>query len=479
MSGQFMKSSIDNDSEPIDVPCPSPIPNANEPLISHPLPIVNDHNERRTVPNNVSGSIYSLLRVINAAYRSNLTSPKWKNFSGSRIQCQDKIRLNNAIWRIWHQQYIKNKKIVACRFVSLTNVQMLPTQLTQQARQQILQNLTGEYLKWRQNSKVTLRKSLVTSSLTTNRTSSSPMLIRRNATPPPDPYSLFDGLDLLEHQLLFSTTNSLHDREFENPFSVQGNNPDLYQPIMGNCHFDFNPSDESFFTNLTNDDFLARFTGDSVSTLSLPPNPTSYLPPPPPPPVQSNPNPTPINILPSNIYNPINYSTDQFNNYPSETTTVVYPQSSNHKSNSSTLVNLLKSSPTKPSKRSARKSSIPPVQLQNLPNPNQTMLNLNSTQKMKRQRSSISENFSSTMNNNNNSKHHENSFVSTKPIESIDTSPSSTSSCGQNADSKRRQNIKNGFDNLRQIIPELNDSSNAKISKAHMLEFTADRKSVV
>lgn len=90
--------------------------------------------------------IFNRFEVIFVVLRSNLTSPKWKNFSGSRIQCQDKIRLNNAIWRIWHQQCetartcwwfeslvffwldIKNKKIVACRFVSLTNVHTLPVE---------------------------------------------------------------------------------------------------------------------------------------------------------------------------------------------------------------------------------------------------------------------------------------------------------------------------------------------------------------
>ena len=71
--------------------------------------------------------------------RSNLTSPKWKNFRGSRIECQDKIRLNNAIWRIWHQQCKlnvliihslslspidkRNMKTVVCQFVSPLNAQ--------------------------------------------------------------------------------------------------------------------------------------------------------------------------------------------------------------------------------------------------------------------------------------------------------------------------------------------------------------------
>jgi hypothetical protein len=48
--------------------------------------------------------ISCLFIKIISIFRSNLTSPKWKNFRGSRIECQDKIRLNNVIWRTWHQQ---------------------------------------------------------------------------------------------------------------------------------------------------------------------------------------------------------------------------------------------------------------------------------------------------------------------------------------------------------------------------------------
>ncbi|CAF5123768.1 unnamed protein product, partial [Rotaria magnacalcarata] len=56
-----------------------------------------------------------------------------------------------------------------------------------------------------------------------------------------------------------------------------------------------------------------------------------------------------------------------------------------------------------------------------------------------------------------------------------DSSPSSSSSGGQNAETKRRRNIKNGFENIRYLIPELNDATNAKISKAQMLECTANQ----
>ena len=37
--------------------------------------------------------------------------------------------------------------------------------------------------------------------------------IRRTATPVPDVFSLFDELDILENQLLFSTTSAFNDRD--------------------------------------------------------------------------------------------------------------------------------------------------------------------------------------------------------------------------------------------------------------------------
>ncbi|CAF1468924.1 unnamed protein product [Rotaria sordida] len=71
-SGQFMISSIDNDNKPFDVPCPSPISNACEPLASQGLPIINDtaqaETERRTGFNGQFPSLISFLHVINTTY---------------------------------------------------------------------------------------------------------------------------------------------------------------------------------------------------------------------------------------------------------------------------------------------------------------------------------------------------------------------------------------------------------------------------
>lgn len=46
--------------------------------------------------------------------------------------------------------------------------------------------------------------------------------------------------------------------------------------------------------------------------------------------------------------------------------------------------------------------------------------------------------------------------------------------CHINAEQKRRCNIKNGFDTLNMLIPQINQNPNTKTSKAAMLQKGAD-----
>ncbi len=49
-------------------------------------------------------SLKNLIYYIKTAYSNSLTSPKWKNFKGLKLQVIEKIRLNNVIWRTWFEQ---------------------------------------------------------------------------------------------------------------------------------------------------------------------------------------------------------------------------------------------------------------------------------------------------------------------------------------------------------------------------------------
>jgi hypothetical protein len=57
-----------------------------------------------TLYEKTNSSLKNLIYYIKAAYSNNLTSPKWKNFKGLRLQVIEKIRLNNVIWRGWFEQ---------------------------------------------------------------------------------------------------------------------------------------------------------------------------------------------------------------------------------------------------------------------------------------------------------------------------------------------------------------------------------------
>lgn len=54
--------------------------------------------------NKTNKSLKNLILYIKTTYSNNLTSPKWKNFKGLKLQVVEKIRLNNVIWRTWFEQ---------------------------------------------------------------------------------------------------------------------------------------------------------------------------------------------------------------------------------------------------------------------------------------------------------------------------------------------------------------------------------------
>ncbi|XP_034953841.2 MLX-interacting protein isoform X2 [Zootoca vivipara] len=66
----------------------------------------------------IDASLTKLFECMSLAYSGKLVSPKWKNFKGLKLQCRDKIRLNNAIWRAWYIQYLEKRKNPVCHFVT-------------------------------------------------------------------------------------------------------------------------------------------------------------------------------------------------------------------------------------------------------------------------------------------------------------------------------------------------------------------------
>lgn len=64
--------------------------------------------------NRQNASLKNLISYIRSAYSNNLTSPKWKNFKGLKLQVMEKIRLNNVIWRTWFEQCKNSELSTVC-----------------------------------------------------------------------------------------------------------------------------------------------------------------------------------------------------------------------------------------------------------------------------------------------------------------------------------------------------------------------------
>ncbi|XP_008109534.1 MLX-interacting protein isoform X3 [Anolis carolinensis] len=67
---------------------------------------------------NIDASLSKLFECMTLAYSGKIVSPKWKTFKGLNLLQRDKIRLNNAIWRAWYLQYVEKQQNPVCGFVT-------------------------------------------------------------------------------------------------------------------------------------------------------------------------------------------------------------------------------------------------------------------------------------------------------------------------------------------------------------------------
>ena len=99
-------------------------------------------------------SLKQLFKRMSNAYRHNFTSPKWNKFRGLHLRWKDRIRLNNVIWRCWHQQFIKQRTTLLCAFanpleIDNHNCTEGGTLLEGKYWKRRMDNITSEYKKWR------------------------------------------------------------------------------------------------------------------------------------------------------------------------------------------------------------------------------------------------------------------------------------------------------------------------------------------
>ncbi|CAH1231121.1 MLXIP [Branchiostoma lanceolatum] len=102
----------------------------------------------------IDASLTKLFECMTLAYNGKLVSPKWKTFKGLKLLWKDKIRLNNAIWRAWHIQYINKKSPLVCQFVAnplADDAHSLPQAVVLEGKywKRRMETVVKEYMKWR------------------------------------------------------------------------------------------------------------------------------------------------------------------------------------------------------------------------------------------------------------------------------------------------------------------------------------------
>nr|CAB3263871.1 Mlx [Phallusia mammillata] len=172
-SGHFMISSVADDqedlTETIDHDRDSPIHHEQSIMIKHGYDFSNVAMETKNTyqfgPSHsnhitIDGSLSRLFQCMSLAYRGGkVVSPKWKNFKGMKLTVKDKIRLNNAIWRTWHIQYVmmKKKQHAFIQFVTPLEVEgdydshTKPEAVVMEGKywKRRIETVVAEYKKWR------------------------------------------------------------------------------------------------------------------------------------------------------------------------------------------------------------------------------------------------------------------------------------------------------------------------------------------
>nr|XP_056715074.1 MLX-interacting protein [Euleptes europaea] len=202
----------------------------------------------------IDASLTKLFECMTLAYSGKLVSPKWKNFKGLKLQCRDKIRLNNAIWRAWYIQYLEKRKNPVCHFVTPLDGSVevdehrRPEAIATEGKywKRRIEIVIREYHKWRTYFKKRLQK---------HKDEDLSILVRDDdmflwhkdtygrETPVPMELDSFFSTDMLMSELpdtLFSTLSSHQPISWPNPREIAHvGNADMIQPglspLQPNC----------------------------------------------------------------------------------------------------------------------------------------------------------------------------------------------------------------------------------------------------
>ncbi|XP_042297554.1 MLX-interacting protein isoform X2 [Sceloporus undulatus] len=223
----------------------------------------------------IDASLTKLFECMTLAYSGKLVSPKWKNFKGLKLQCRDKIRLNNAIWRAWYIQYLEKRKNPVCHFVTPLDGSVevdehrRPEAIATEGKywKRRIEIVIREYHKWRTYFKKRLQKHKDEDLSSLARDDD--MLLWHNEsygreTPVPMELDSLFSTDMLMSELpdtLFSTLSS-HQPVWPCPREIAHlGNADMIQPgltpLQPNCMDTFELFQELFMSNRSSNYFSA------------------------------------------------------------------------------------------------------------------------------------------------------------------------------------------------------------------------------
>uniref|UniRef100_A0A0N5A5C8 BHLH domain-containing protein n=1 Tax=Parastrongyloides trichosuri TaxID=131310 RepID=A0A0N5A5C8_PARTI len=212
-------------------------------------------------------TLNNLKKCINSAY-DKMTTPKWKNFNGIKLNSKQRIRLNNIIWRSYHEfrkSQFENKKIDTKKKIPVWHF-AVPDDDTTHAKvegsivegmywKRKIAAVRAQYKRWRTDRKFEIRKKFSCCEKRKQKKSCecvdyktiSPIIRTKSLTPMPSMNGYdYDGYDDLENDISNQIYETLNSHYFEDQYgNTMRTNSDLIQPNL----YGIMPSYQDFMSN--------------------------------------------------------------------------------------------------------------------------------------------------------------------------------------------------------------------------------------
>lgn len=281
-SGHFMTSYVHSDNLFSDKSCGPSVEIDNELDQSENDVISTNYNSenggQKSVtyykfgPNNsksidIDITLNKLKKCLNSAY-DKMTTPKWKNFNGMKLNTKQRIRLNNIIWRSYHEfrkLQFENKKSDSKKKIPIWHFAVPDDDTTHtKVEGSIVEGMywkrkiaavRAQYKRWRTDKKLELIKNIGCCEKRKQKQSCEcidhktiqPMIRTKNLTPMPSVNGFdYDGYEDLENDISNQIYETLNSHYFEDQCgNTMRTNSDLIQPNL----YGIMPSYQDFMSN--------------------------------------------------------------------------------------------------------------------------------------------------------------------------------------------------------------------------------------